>query len=66
MGLKDKASKIDFGSHQDVVPPANAEATAGGLRPKTAPGLMMAQAADQRSELLRENETLKARVGELE
>lgn len=66
MGLKDKASKIDFGSLPGVVVPAAADSAASGPRPKTAPGLMMAQAADQRSELLRENEQLKTRVAELD
>lgn len=66
MGLKDKASKIDFGSLPGVAVPAPAaEPTGLGVRPKTAPGLMMAQATDQRSELLRENEALKTRLGEL-
>ena len=64
MGLKDKASKIDFGSLPGVLRPGADPASVGGRR-KTAPGLMMAHAADQRSELLRENETLKAHVAEL-
>lgn len=64
MGLKDKASKIDFASLMPVAP-LNPEAA----KPKTAPGAMMALANDQRSELLRENETLReqaARSAELE
>lgn len=65
MGLKDKASKIDFGSLPGTLPPAAADSAGPGTRPKTAPGLMMAHAADQRSELLRENEGLKAKVIEL-
>ena len=63
MGLKDKASKIDFGAIPGAVAPAPAaDAT---HRPRTAPGMMMAHSADQRSELLRENEALKQQVGEL-
>lgn len=66
MSLKDKASKIDFGSLPGMAVPAPLESPAAAApRPKTAPGLMMAHAADQRSEILRENETLKAQVGEL-
>ncbi|MDM0117287.1 ParB/RepB/Spo0J family partition protein [Variovorax sp. J22R133] len=64
MGLKDKASRIDFASLMPVATP-NPEAA----RPKTAPGAMMALANDQRSELLRENEQLReqaARSAELE
>jgi ParB family chromosome partitioning protein len=64
MSLRDKASKIDFAS---IVPaaPANPESA----KPKTAPGAMMAMANEQRSELLRENDELRAkaeRVTELE
>jgi ParB family transcriptional regulator, chromosome partitioning protein len=75
MGLKDKASKIDFGSLPGILAPlpvpdpgrAEPPSVAGsaGHRPKTAPGLMMAQAADQRSEILRENENLKTQVADL-
>lgn len=65
MSLKDKASKIDFGSLPGVLPSATTDAPGPTARPKTAPGLMMAHAADQRSELVRENETLKAKVVEL-
>lgn len=64
MGLKDKASRIDFASLPGgVTPPAPDPGV--GARPKTAPGLMMAHAADQRSELLRENEALKSKVDNL-
>ncbi|MBI5270754.1 MAG: ParB/RepB/Spo0J family partition protein [Burkholderiales bacterium] len=65
MSLKDKASKIDFGSLPGVLPSATTDTPGSTARPKTAPGLMMAHAADQRSELVRENETLKAKVAEL-
>ena len=64
MGLKDKASKIDFASLMPVAAP-NPEIA----KPKTAPGAMMALANDQRSELLRENDQLReqaARATELE
>jgi ParB family chromosome partitioning protein len=64
MGLKDKASKIDFASLMPAAPQSPES-----VKPKTAPGAMMALANDQRSELLRENEQLRsqaARAGELE
>jgi ParB family transcriptional regulator, chromosome partitioning protein len=66
MGLRDKASKIDFAS---LMAPATAVAAETAKAPKTAPGAMMAHANDARSELLRENEELRvraARVNELE
>lgn len=76
MTLKDKASKINFGSlpGMDGLPsPAEAAPASGGvpatpgpLRPKTAPGLMMARASDQRSDILRENEELKSTVAGLQ
>jgi ParB family chromosome partitioning protein len=54
MGLKDKASKINFASLiTQHVPPVDAK------QPKTAPGAMMAYANDARSELMRENDQLK-------
>lgn len=57
MGLKDKSSKINFGA----LPGLGAPATAGPaeLRPKTAPGALLAHANDQRSALLQENERLR-------
>jgi ParB family chromosome partitioning protein len=55
MGLKDKAARIDFSSLDPSVM-VNPDLA----RPKTAPGAMMALANDQRSELLRENERLRA------
>lgn len=63
MGLRDKASKIDFAS---LVPTASSTAVTGAeaKQPKTAPGAMMAFANDQRSELLRENEELRLRASE--
>ncbi|MDM0109723.1 ParB/RepB/Spo0J family partition protein [Variovorax sp. J22R24] len=57
MGLKDKASKIDFASLMPASAP-NPEVA----KPKTAPGAMMAMANDQRSELLRENDQLRERA----
>lgn len=64
MSLKDKASKIDFSA---LVPPAaSADPVEGSNRPRTAPGLMMAQANEQRSELLRENEQLRDKVKDLD
>ncbi len=66
MGLKDKASKIDFASLPGIAVGSNeSQPNAAGPRPKTAPGLMMAHAADQRSEILRQNDELKAQVTEL-
>lgn len=72
MGLKDKASKINFAALAvpEVVAPEVAE---GGApispevrRPKTAPGAMMAFATDQRSSLLKENEQLRVQAGKVE
>lgn len=66
-GLRDKASRIDFGN----LPSAAVSTSVGEVdavpasRPKTAPGMMMAHAADQRSEILRENDELKVQVTEL-
>lgn len=65
MSLKDKASRIDFGSLPGAGSPQPDSGLTGTGKPKTAPGLMMAHAADQRSELLRENEDLKGRVAGL-
>ena len=59
MGLRDKASKIDFGALVAAPVPAP-----DSKQPKTAPGAMMAFANDQRSELLKENEQLKQRADE--
>ena len=61
MGLKDKASKIDFSSllPATIVPPEE-------KRPKTAPGAMMEFAAGQRADLVRENQTLKERAVEVD
>ncbi|WP_213959757.1 MULTISPECIES: ParB/RepB/Spo0J family partition protein [unclassified Variovorax] len=58
MGLRDKASKIDFAS---LLAPAGA-VPSEPKGPKTAPGAMMAHANDARSELLRENEELRGRA----
>lgn len=68
MSLRDKASKINFAALPSLaVPavPAPAPAAADVRLPKTAPGLMMAQAGDQRSELLRRHDELQARVAQL-
>lgn len=54
MGLRDKASKIDFASLiTQHAPPGDTK------QPKTAPGAMMAYANDARSDLMRENELLR-------
>ena len=61
MGLKDKASKIDFASIMPTAQP-NPELA----KPKTAPGAMMAFANDQRSDLLRENDQLRVRAAQVD
>src|SRR5471032_2371998 len=68
MSLKDKASRINFAGLPGVTP---APATSAGSdvevrRPRTAPGAMMEFAQGQRSELLRENEELKAKAGRVD
>lgn len=67
MSLKDKASKIDFGSLPGMKPSQGETRLAKppAVKPKTAPGLMMAHSAERRSELLQENESLKAEVDTL-
>ncbi len=68
MGLKDKASRINFGglgaSKAAPGDPANPGA-ADVKPPKTAPGMMMAHAGAQRSAILIANETLQAQVNDL-
>ncbi|MDM0014421.1 ParB/RepB/Spo0J family partition protein [Variovorax sp. J22P168] len=61
MSLKDKASKIDFAS---IMP--GAQPNPDLAKPKTAPGAMMAFANDQRSDLLRENDELRARAAQVD
>ena len=63
-GLKDKASRINFTGLPGVV---NSDAAVVGAdgdvrRPKTAPGLMMATAVDQRSQIVVENQRLSESV----
>jgi ParB family chromosome partitioning protein len=65
MSLRDKASKIDFGSLPGMKPGETKPANPSPAKPKTAPGLMMAQTAERRSELLQENDNLKAQVATL-
>jgi ParB family transcriptional regulator, chromosome partitioning protein len=60
MSLRDKASKVNFSFLPGAQPPPEE----GAVRPKTAPGAMMAFAADQRSDLLRENESLRERAAQ--
>ena len=66
MSLKDKASKINFAGLPAVSPAAGAAtipaADTEARRPRTAPGAMMEFAHGQRSELVRENEELRARA----
>jgi len=67
MGIKDKASKIDFASLPGAGPGGlQTPPTEASQRPKTAPGAMMAFAADQRSDLLRENDRLREAVSKTE
>lgn len=67
MSLRDKASKINFAALPSLAVPAPVPSSAEAeLRvPKTAPGLMMAQAGDQRSELLKRNDELQVKVDQL-
>lgn len=60
MNLKAKASKIDFAALMATPGPG---VEPSGKAPKTAPGAMMAQANDARSEMLRENEELREKAG---
>ena len=57
MNLRDKALKINFTSLSQ-----NQAVSRSQGNPKTAPGEMMALANDRRSEMLRENEELRAKV----
>lgn len=70
--LADKASKLDFSTLPAFVPEGSVPTGVDGpapvadtYRPKTAPGAMMAFAADARSELVRENERLKMEAAEV-
>ncbi len=64
--LTAKAAKLDFSALPSALTPANVAPTEAINRPKTAPGAMMAFANDARSEMMRENESLRARAGETE
>jgi ParB family chromosome partitioning protein len=57
-GLRDKASKINFAALMPAGPAVQPESKV----PKTAPGAMMAHANDARSDLLKENESLRERA----
>ena len=59
MSLRDKASRINFGG---LIPPVLSPQDPRA--PKTAPGVMMGQANDRRSELLRENDELRERAAQ--
>ena len=59
MSLRDKAAKINFGG---LIPPGSG--SQDPRAPKTAPGAMMGQANDRRSELLRENDDLRIRAAQ--
>lgn len=58
MSLRDKASKINFGSLIPQLPSQELRAA------KTAPGAMMGQANERRSELLRENDELRIKAAQ--
>lgn len=64
--LSAKAARLDFSSLPGTGLPALPATTPtdGGMRPKTAPGAMMAFANDARSELMRENDLLRTRAAE--
>ena len=66
--LTAKAARLDFsrlpGSAETVVPAPAAAAAVTEVRPKTAPGAMMAFATDARSELVRENEQLRQQAAD--
>ena len=69
--LTAKAARLDFSALPGTPAPAPHSPNAGPnpapealIRPKTAPGAMMAFANDARSEMMRENESLRARVGQ--
>lgn len=69
--LSEKASKLDFSNLPTLAPQVPVAVGSGeelgvgdSYKPKTAPGAMMAFAADARSELVRENERLKAAADE--
>ncbi len=67
MGLKDKASRIDFGSLPGLSASPALLAPAGENKPpKTAPGAMMAFAVDQRSEIVQENDLLRKKAGRVD
>ena len=62
MGIKDKASKINFGQITSPVTSAPAKTE---VKPKTAPGFLMAHTVNQKSELLKENDSLKEKLEKL-
>lgn len=67
MSLQDKAKKLDFSQLPSLDSRPSATQGSGGeqgTRPKTAPGVLMAFAHDQRSELLAENERLRQEASE--
>ncbi len=67
MSLKEKASKIDFASSS---PKPNKDmderSESNAAKVKTAPGAMLNFANNQRSEMLRENEELKKKAGDVD
>lgn len=63
MGLRDKAKALDFTNLGGPAKRPGEGDAAGSPAPKTAPGAMMAFALDKKSDLLAENERLKAEAG---
>ena len=60
MGLKEQGPQINFAGLPKAAPDSRSDTVAGeSRRPKTAPGLLMSEAAERRSEILMENGTLR-------
>ena len=71
MNLREKASKIDFASTSPNLNPNPNKDIAGSnesnaAKVKTAPGAMLSYANTQRSEMLKENEELKKKAGDVD
>lgn len=64
MSLKDKASRIKFGRTETTSLEHELSVVIPEAKTKTAPGAMMSFANDRRSEMLKENEELKKRIGD--
>lgn len=66
MSIKDKAARLNFGASNAAAAVQTPSIVANEFVTKTAPGASMAQANARKSEMLKENEDLKKRVGETE